>query len=185
MSLMVSSATFLATRYGVNERTVRDIWKQRTWNNATRLLAEGTSPMPKKKLGRPMGSKDIRPRKQKLALKHMYSVDSPVPFNSSKRNAEPQFHALRMNTEYHDTISEQIQQETMSQQPLCGFLPLESSTKMVFLGDRPTIENERDAEVPSIDDQLHAWAQCQSRWIIDAALPIDEENPSARAPSVR
>ncbi len=61
-----SSATALATRYGVNERTVRDIWKQRTWNYATRPFEGNVQVVrSKKKVGRPKGSKDSKPRKSK------------------------------------------------------------------------------------------------------------------------
>jgi hypothetical protein len=62
---VVSSAVAVARRYGVNERTVRDIWKQRTWTHATHPLEDSMQVQNKKKVGRPKGSKDSKPRKQK------------------------------------------------------------------------------------------------------------------------
>ncbi len=67
ITTMVSGASFVAERYGINEKTVRDIRKQRTWTHATCTLAENEGTMAKRKIGRPVGSKDMRPRKPKLA----------------------------------------------------------------------------------------------------------------------
>jgi hypothetical protein len=67
ISMVVSSASFVANRYGINERTVRDIWKQRTWARTTNALAGVVGQMAEKKLGRPIGSKESRPRKKRLA----------------------------------------------------------------------------------------------------------------------
>ncbi len=65
MSMILSSASVVAKRYGVNERTtgIRDIWMQRTWTHATCSLAANAGPMAKRKLGRTVGSKDARARK--------------------------------------------------------------------------------------------------------------------------
>ncbi len=45
------------------------------------------------------------------------------------------------------------------------------------------IEDEREVEEASIDDQLHAWAHRGPLWILGAALPLDGENPWDSAPS--
>jgi hypothetical protein len=76
MAKMVSSALVVAKRYGINEKTVRDIWMQRSWAYATSSLAKEIGPMAKKKVGRPMGSRDTCPRKQKLAAEISLSPDS-------------------------------------------------------------------------------------------------------------
>ena len=62
---VVPSARAVAKWHGVNETTVRDIWKRRTWNHATPdingrcMLAQSS----KKKVVRPKGSKDRKPRR--------------------------------------------------------------------------------------------------------------------------
>ena len=55
-------ATEIAAAYGLNEKTVRDIWKGRTWAKETFHL-DATRSLQIKKKGRPAGCKDSRPRK--------------------------------------------------------------------------------------------------------------------------
>ena len=176
MSMMVSSASFVAKRYGVNERTIRDIWKQRTWTHATCLLAEGAGPMAKRKMGRPVGSKDTCPRKQRLAAGTSFFYDSPTQSVPSKCDSKISFDGLtRPRPEYYERQSDpdQDQQVSASRRQRCSFLllPAESSDEQAFLRDRPRIENERQEEA-SIDDQLHAWADRGPQWIISASLPL-------------
>jgi hypothetical protein len=56
----------VAHTYGVSEKTIRDIWKGRTWQEETWHL-DTTRPMPvqSRTQGRPKGSKDRAPRKSK------------------------------------------------------------------------------------------------------------------------
>ena len=59
------TATSVAKAFGVNEKTIRDIWKGRTWCNETLPLDSSRQPKPRKKTGRPMGRKDSAPRRPK------------------------------------------------------------------------------------------------------------------------
>jgi hypothetical protein len=110
ITTMVSSASFVAKRYGINERTFRDIWKQRTWTHATCSLAEEGSPMAKRKMIRPVGSKDTRPRKQKFAATPSISL-LKLPSD-----------AFRPRSEYHEsaTASDQEQHDRAARQRLCS-----------------------------------------------------------------
>ena len=66
----MKSATIFATKvaaaYNISEKTVRDIWKGRTWAKETWHL-ETTRTIEVKKMGRPAGCKDSRPRKTRSA----------------------------------------------------------------------------------------------------------------------
>ena len=62
MKNSLSLATEIAAAYGLNEKTVRDIWKGRTWAKETFHL-DATRSLQIKKKGRPAGCKDSRPRK--------------------------------------------------------------------------------------------------------------------------
>ena len=73
----------------------------------------------------------------------------------------------------------------MAQLRRIGFLPSESSNEAAFLDDLSLIEAGQAVKESPIDDQLYAWAQCGSRWIIDAALSLDGDKSWDRAPSVR
>ena len=66
----VLNAEVVARRYGVTGKTIRDIWKGRTWFRDTFYLdgAAARLPMPERFCrhpGRPKGSKDSKPRKRK------------------------------------------------------------------------------------------------------------------------
>ena len=58
------SAAKVANSYGVNEKTVRDIWTGRTWAKESWHL-DPSRRLEIKKMGRPIGCRDTRPRKQK------------------------------------------------------------------------------------------------------------------------
>ena len=64
-------AAALARMYGVSIKTVRDIWIGRTWYRATYHLDANKPPAIErlaKKLGRPKGIKDSKPRIKKIAV---------------------------------------------------------------------------------------------------------------------
>jgi hypothetical protein len=67
------SATTVARLYGVNEKTVRDIWTGRTWSKTTMQL-DASMVVEQKKMGRPQGSKDARPRKRKNSEVRMSNI---------------------------------------------------------------------------------------------------------------
>ena len=52
----------LASKYNVSSKTIRDIWKGRSWLNVTFRLWDTTDRPERKTLGRPKGKKDSRPR---------------------------------------------------------------------------------------------------------------------------
>ena len=60
------SASQVCVRFGVSEKAVRDIWTGRTWAKETWHLDTSRS-IEMKKLGRPLGRNDTKPRKQKIA----------------------------------------------------------------------------------------------------------------------
>jgi hypothetical protein len=176
VSMMTSCSSVVAKRYGVDERTVRDIWKQRTWTHATRSLAECASPIAKRKMGRPVGSKDVRPRKQKL-----YAGSTPsIPI---KCDATRPFWEYRPRSGNHFRPTGSGQEDKPTQKRRFNLLLLESSDEAAFLADRSPVEHEREQEA-SIDDQLHAWAHRGPQWIISAALPLHGDFPWDCAPSV-
>ena len=61
------SATFISKLYGVNEKTVRDIWSGRTWSKETWFL-DTSRPALSKQVGRPRGRRDTKLRKSRTRL---------------------------------------------------------------------------------------------------------------------
>ena len=66
-SLHAASAC-LARRYRVSSKAIRDIWKGRSWLDATYDLWNANERPARRMLGRPKGKKDSMPRKSKSSL---------------------------------------------------------------------------------------------------------------------
>ena len=60
------SAVSVSRKYGVTEKAIRDIWTGRTWLKETGQLGTNLS-LQLKKIGRPLGRKDAKPRKQRFS----------------------------------------------------------------------------------------------------------------------
>ena len=67
--LTLKSATKVAGLYRVSEKAIRDIWTGRTWAAETWHL-DMSRPLKVKPSGRPLGSRDSKPRKQRQAPEH-------------------------------------------------------------------------------------------------------------------
>jgi hypothetical protein len=180
---MVSSASVVAKRYGINERTVRDIWTQRTWTHATCSLAANAGPMAKRTMGRPVGSKDARPRKLKRVAGTTILHDPSTASTESKCNAMVRVYATGPRSESHKPTDQEQQARALQWRSFDFLLLTEASDEAVLLGDLSISEHERE-EQASIDDQLHAWAHRGPQWIISAALPLHGDSPWDCAPSV-
>jgi hypothetical protein len=166
LSMTAASALVVAKRYSVNERTVRDIWNLRTWANATLFLAGGAGPIAKEKMGRPLGSKDVRPRKEKHAARPAMSSERSTSFSTPKGDTKSYFDATEPTSGFNASPidSDWTQQKKKASRMLSGFL-MEPSDESDFLGE----------EEPSIDDHLHIWAHGGPQWIINAPLLLDGE----------
>ena len=64
------SAAFVSKKYGVSEKAVRDIWTGRTWSKETWHL-DASRLRPLKKMGRPVGRQDTKPRKSRIVPRKM------------------------------------------------------------------------------------------------------------------
>ena len=66
------SAASMSKKYGVSEKAVRDIWTGRTWSKETWHL-DALRSRPVKKMGRPVGRQDSKPRKSRIAPRKLES----------------------------------------------------------------------------------------------------------------
>ena len=67
------SAASVSKKYGVSEKAVRDIWTGRTWSKETWHLDASRS-RPLKKMGRPVGRQDTKPRKSRIITRKLDST---------------------------------------------------------------------------------------------------------------
>ena len=96
------TAAGVGLRFGVNEKTVRDIWAGRTWSHATIHLLASDEPLPSKyraplRLGRPKGSRDTKPRKRRELSGEVQNLECgkvPISPNSSEQSDESSSKAI-------------------------------------------------------------------------------------------
>jgi hypothetical protein len=65
------SSAVIAKMYGVSTKSVRDIWRGRTWNRETAHLDPSRPPRPPTRQGRPPGRKDSAPRRRRQPKIHI------------------------------------------------------------------------------------------------------------------
>ena len=80
-----SSATAVGCAYSISEKAVRDVWKARTWAKETWHL-DMTRALDFKRIGRPAGRKDSKPRKIKASLSQ--SSHASMAFSQSDRSID-------------------------------------------------------------------------------------------------
>ena len=86
-----NASVLLAAEYLVSAKTIRDIWKGRSWLGATYDLWKEEERPSRKALGRPKGKKDSQPRRRRDTLYSLYAKDTKFesPYNQiSERSQE-------------------------------------------------------------------------------------------------
>ena len=78
------SASSIARTFGVNEKTIRDIWSGRTWHEETLPLDPTRPPKTMAKTGRPLGRKDSVPRKIRKGTTHTKQRQEPAAPTDSR-----------------------------------------------------------------------------------------------------
>jgi hypothetical protein len=150
-----SSATKVANVYGVSEKTVRDIWKGRTWSRETSHL-DTSRPLRLKPLGRPKGSRDTKPRSKRVSGRKILTgsaVQEPgrqgvqIDMYGVARLAFEQ-DTLHVPLNYHANVIVGAAQSTCS----AAF----SEARAVYGSGAPWWTSSTLCHV-SVDEQLHEW----------------------------
>ena len=116
----------LAHQYKISSKAIRDIWKGRSWLDATYDLWSTDSRPPKRVLGRPKGKKDTKPRKskQQFCLEGLISasIDSEdanhhektsISVVSTTRSDDPILSSTNL-TELYSTSGAQLRYELIT-----------------------------------------------------------------------
>ena len=150
------SAKIVAGLYGVNEKTVRDIWQGRTWSCETWHL-DSTRMLKYTRPGRPNDCKDKKARKHRAPESQDGKLD---PYGKPVKATK----GLRAND--HNS-SQSSPTTTAPKQPLIGSSGQDNEHDEDLLpqGDRGADQRSPDHSSPShirkdsIDAQLYRWAQ--------------------------
>ena len=169
---VVSSAAALARRYGVNERTVRDIWKQRTWIHATRHFEGSVQVRSKKRVVRPKGAKDSKPRKPKQGPWSTSDSGRQTIFSISQDVRTPTA-PIAIFTQcspraaaYSELVDKDcLRQETIFPERQLVSTLQEPSSHMAIDEDPYASDLEFLSENGSIDAELHSWTLQRLPWI--------------------
>ena len=106
------SAACVSKKYGVSEKAVRDIWTGRTWSKETWHLDASRS-RPLKKMGRPVGRQDTKPRKSRIAPR---KPDSTQPRDAAKVASS------HIDRHHHKSVDEQLHEWHLRCGVDCDFL---------------------------------------------------------------
>jgi hypothetical protein len=156
-----SSATKVATSYGVSAKTVRDIWTARTWATETWHL-DPSRAVKIKQLGRPLGSRDSKPRKPKQSSVGGYYKSSVSLYHAVTESTSDRFSGV---AKYEACLCEERPTHTESYEG--GFLHRLHGQRLGRAEGRPGDYDLLCAEqfpiVPmlSLDDQLFEWERGQ------------------------
>ena len=141
-------ASNVAALYGINEKTVRDIWSGRTWSKETRHL-EVSRPISFKQMGRPKGRRDRKQRKSRAL-----SAQMPVLEDSALNNCSHSPEAIRDKSKELNSLPDTAKQQTIGQgQPSSSGIFQECFT-----------QRQGENSLISIDEELYQWDQ-QGFWI--------------------
>ena len=88
-----SASIRLASKYGVSSKAIRDIWKGRSWLEATFDLWNVEDRPAKRIIGRPKGKKDSKPRLRGGGIKSL----------GEKESSDTRFPTAHSHTEYVDS----------------------------------------------------------------------------------
>jgi hypothetical protein len=98
-SSLHAASIFLANTHKVSPKAIRDIWKGRSWLDATFDLWDSSDRPPRKVLGRPKGRKDTKPRQSK-------SIKAAQTQPSNSTSDFPAFEALIQKSNPNNLIHE-------------------------------------------------------------------------------
>lgn len=143
-------AFFIAGEYGVSEKAIRDIWTGRTWSKETWPL-EPSRVMQIKRLGRPKGSKDLRPRKKRSTLLET-QIELIDGLNLLRGAVQC---ALAHNSDL------QPGNQSSSQATSVPGDPVRFDSQLITAGERDSNHKRFPAKrsPESLDEQLHAWEE--------------------------
>ena len=161
------SARAVGTRYGVNERTVRDIWRRRTWAHATSVLIDTTSTtLGIRKAGRPRGSKDARPRKTK-SFHHVETTQQNLLVGEiDSANIDIENEKIdRQNLAKNEIVTAGIQVQAYCSLEICAVSSVPAEQ----------LEICKILPFESIDDVLYSWAQQGCVWISNDSVSNGSE----------
>ena len=136
-------ASQLGALHGVSEKTVRDIWTGRTWSLETHHL-DTSRPIVIKNPGRPKGSKDSKPRKQKGQSVQNHLRQSHQSLGSNNKHSLP-----RSTTPCELSIDESYVHDNRSD---CDF-------KLWTGPQGPASHISASMRRSSVDDELHEWKE--------------------------
>jgi hypothetical protein len=147
------SPNVVSNLYGVNEKTVRDIWSGRTWSKETRHL-DPSRALAFKKARSPTGSKDTKPRESRgLPVSTDVTPREQSTGHDVANSANDQMRGCI------DKINPSSKTEAVSMASLCRMLSESSAEKDLEGGG--AVSNR----LISIDEQLYEWER-QGCWLI-------------------
>jgi hypothetical protein len=160
-----SSATKVARSYGVSEKTVRDIWTARTWASET-LHLDPAREIKIKQTGRPLGSRDSKPRKLRQASVGGFAQSSTfitlichqisMPLSDNDHSTEASSDGADMCEANIENVEAELVHPERGEQLECSADDFHRECESACIGQHPFVPTK------SLDEQLFDWERGHS-----------------------
>jgi hypothetical protein len=157
-----SSAVNIARRYGVNEKTVRDIWKGRTWSTETSHL-DTSRIVVLKQVGRPKGQTDKGPRNKR-------PITASTCFDPANLTQLTTLYCRQNLSGASSTPSTEGGADLMQQDQITTIAPLGPfycTFAQTGIEETVSTYNQHEPQLPiggfQVDEQLSSWTE--TLWI--------------------
>jgi hypothetical protein len=175
----LNSAANIATLYGVSEKTVRDIWKGRTWCDETWHL-DTTRVLQTKRIGRPKGCRDSKPRKQKTDGKdEIFSLAPDLHLGEASKSVDQNRKVDETSGRMDRVLGLYLPSDVKDDLTVAHLISASDSPPQSFASS----PLPSSGAVQSVDQQLHEWGQ--ALWLdLERADPFRKDwNPQQEGAS--
>jgi hypothetical protein len=166
------SAAAVSRMYGVSDKTVRDIWRGRTWSRETQHM-DPSRPLVHKQVGRPQGAKDKKPRKVRQGAGTLIQERMPERSAAHSAEADPMATGQGGQAQTFQKYNDK-NEESEAIYAHHEALMYNARDPSFFGSSNCSKPYAQISGLMSIDDNLFEWAQT-SRWCIAGLDSLEKE----------
>ena len=150
------TAPNVAMVFGVSDKTVRDIWKGRTWSRETWHLDKSRS-LQIKELGRPKGSRDTKPRTKRVIHRDELAASTGSTAHCQVPSQPCSAHTDRRGVAGHAFMQDAVDGPLAEHAHWMAKHALSADSGACIQDSGAVQRSSRIRGHASVDEQLHCW----------------------------